>query len=493
VPNIDRRPRTEQGFSVVFARIGTNSNLKMKLAKSTGSLIKSEPPRDDSWRSTLILAQKGHFGQCSNYPCVVHFARRILAGPQGSIFWSSNPMFEHLTTAPDDPILGLNEKFKQDQRPHRVNLIVGVYQDETGEIPEFQAVSEARRRINSNVKANYLGIDGDPAYSKLASELLLGAESPRFRTGNWVAAQSLGGTGGLRVVADFLARCQVTTTIWHTNPTWVNHQSIFNAAGLQTKAFPYLDAAGKGLDFVGMLAALEQIPSGDAVLLHGCCHNPTGVDPSPDQWQAIIDVLKQRRLLPILDCAYQGFGDGLEADVLACRLVSQQMDEAVIVQSFSKNFSLYNQRVGAVLFLTKDQLQANTLRSQVKAAIRANYSNPPQYGAALVRTVLADTELRANWQNELESMRLRIATLRRRFSASLQEKCDHDFSHIAKQSGMFSFSGLTPEQVTHLRDEFGIYFVGNGRMNVAGLNESNLEVTTRAIAEVVGRCAVSAS
>lgn len=402
-------------------------------------------------------------------------------------------MFEHLTTAPDDPILGLNEKFKQDQREYRVNLIVGVYQDETGEIPEFRAVSEARRRISSNVKANYLGIDGDPAYAKLASELILGADNPRFREGNWVGAQTLGGTGGLRVVADFLGRCKVTDTVWHTNPTWVNHQSIFNAAGLQTKPFPYLDAAGRGLDFSAMMSALENVPTGDAVLLHGCCHNPTGVDPTPEQWQAIVGVLKQRGLLPILDCAYQGFGDGLEADVLACRMVSEQIHEAVIVQSFSKNFSLYNQRVGAVLFLTKDSAQAGSLRSQVKAAIRANYSNPPQYGAALVRTVLGDKELFADWKRELESMRQRIAALRQRFSDSLREKCDHDFSHIAQQKGMFSFSGLNAEQVVHLRDEFGIYFVGNGRMNVAGLNESNLEVTTRAIAEVVGRCPVSAS
>jgi aspartate/tyrosine/aromatic aminotransferase len=401
-------------------------------------------------------------------------------------------MFEDLTNAPDDPILGLNEKFKLDQRDGKVNLIVGVYQDESGEIPEFRAVSEARRRISNNVKANYLGIEGDAAYGKLASELLIGSENPRFQIGNWVAAQSLGGTGGLRVVADFLARCRVTDTIWHTNPTWVNHQAIFNAAGLQTKAFPYLNAAGKGLDFATMMAALEQTPAGHAVLLHGCCHNPTGVDPTAAQWESIIEVLKQRRLLPILDCAYQGFGAGLEADGLACRLVSQHMDEAIIVQSFSKNFSLYNQRVGAVLFLTKNSEQASILRSQVKAAIRANYSNPPQYGAALVRTVLGDNELRQAWQSELEAMRLRIAALRRRFSESLREKTEHDFSHIAQQNGMFSFSGLTAEQVVRLRDEYGIYFVGNGRMNVAGLNETNLEVTTRAIANVVGRCPVTA-
>ncbi len=394
-------------------------------------------------------------------------------------------MFQNLTAAPDDPILGLNEKFKQDQRSGKVNLIVGVYQDESGEIPEFQAVAEARRRLAGPHKANYLPIEGDPAYGTLATQLILGSDAPRMAQGAWVAAQTLGGTGGLRVVADFLARCQVVQTVWHTNPTWVNHQAIFQAAGLQTAAFPYLDAAGKGLDFTAMMAALEQIPTGQAVLIHGCCHNPTGVDPTPAQWQEIVTLLKQRQLLPILDCAYQGFGAGLEADALACRLVSEQIDEAVIIQSFSKNFSLYNQRVGAAIFLTKSQAEAQVLRSQVKAAIRANYSNPPQHGAAIVRTVLGDSELRGSWQAELEDMRQRIATLRQRFAASLREKCAVDFSHISQQAGMFSFSGLTPEQVTRLRDEFGVYFVGNGRMNVAGLNESNLEPTTRAIAAVV--------
>jgi len=394
-------------------------------------------------------------------------------------------MFENLTAAPDDPILGLNEKFKQDPREQKVNLIVGVYQNETGVIPEFQAVAEARHRLGDRPIANYLPIEGDQAYARLATELLLGPSDARLDLGNWVAVQTLGGTGGLRVAADFLARGRLTGTIWHTNPTWVNHQAIFNSAGLATQPFPYLNSTGNQLDFAAMRAALEEIPIGDAILLHGCCHNPTGVDPSPDQWQAIIDIVRRRKLLPILDCAYQGFGAGLEADVLACRMISQQVDEAIIIQSFSKNFSLYNQRVGAAVFLTADAHQAITLRSQVKAAIRANYSNPPQYGAALVRTVLADASLRSSWQTELEGMRQRITTLRERFSRSLREKCEHDFSHIAQQRGMFSFSGLTPEQVARLRDEFGIYFVGNGRMNVAGLNEANLEQTTQAIAKVV--------
>jgi aspartate/tyrosine/aromatic aminotransferase len=396
-------------------------------------------------------------------------------------------MFQNLAAAPDDPILGLNEKFKQDTRAEKVNLIVGVYQDETGVIPEFQAVAQARQRLGGPAVANYLPIEGDPLYARLATELLLGDTDPRLAAGSWVAVQTLGGTGGLRVVADFLARTRVTGTVWHTDPTWVNHQAIFNAAGLATKPFPYLNAAGNQLDSAAMLAAVEEIPRGDAVLLHGCCHNPTGVDPTPEQWQLVIEIVKRRGLLPILDCAYQGFGGGLEADVQACRMISQQVDEAIIVQSFSKNFSLYNQRVGAAVFLTADASQATTLRSQVKAAIRANYSNPPQYGAALVRTVLSDTALRESWRNELEGMRRRIAGLREKFSASLRDKCEHDFSHIAQQSGMFSFSGLTTDQVARLRDDFGIYFVGNGRMNVAGLNDANLEQTTRAIADVVSQ------
>lgn len=399
-------------------------------------------------------------------------------------------MFERLTAAPDDPILGLNEKFKVDTRAEKVNLIVGVYQDDSGEIPQFQAVGEARRRVQAETKANYLPIDGDPEYCRLAAQTLLGSEDPRFTAGNWVAAQSLGGTGGLRVVADFLARTETVKTVWHTQPTWVNHQAIFNAAGLATKPFRYLNREGRGLDFAAMMEDLEAIPSGDAVLLHGCCHNPTGVDPTIEQWQAIIDLLKSRGLLPILDCAYQGFGAGLEADAAACRMVSAQLNEGIIVQSFSKNFSLYNQRVGAAIFLTRDADQAKTLRSQVKAAIRCNYSNPPQFGAALVRTVLGDTELRQSWAEELERMRLRIADLRTAFSESLKSLCDHDFSHIAEQKGMFSFSGLSPEQVARLRDDHGVYFVGNGRMNVAGLTAANLPQTTQAIADVLAKVTV---
>ncbi len=391
----------------------------------------------------------------------------------------------NLTAAPDDPILGLNDQFKRDRREEKVNLIVGVYQDETGEIPVFSAVAEARQRVSGSVRANYLPIDGDPEYARLAAELLLGSSDPHIAAGHYVAAQSLGGTGGLRVVADFLSRCELVESVWFTSPTWVNHQAIFAAAGLKCQSFPYLDAAGKGLDFAALLQGISQIPVGQAILLHGCCHNPTGVDPSPEQWREIVKLIQSRDLLPILDCAYQGFGDGLDADVAACRLVSQTVPEAIIVQSFSKNFSLYNQRVGAVVFLTPGAEQAETLRSQVKATIRSNYSNPPQYGAALVRTVLADPELRRNWMQELEEMRLRIATLRNRFSESLKEKCEHDFSHIATQRGMFSFSGLTPQQVARLREDHGIYFVGNGRMNVAGLNESNLELTTNAIATVI--------
>jgi len=394
-------------------------------------------------------------------------------------------MFQNVEMAPADPILGLNEQFKADRRPEKVNLIVGVYQDESGQIPKLKCVAEAEKRLMVDLKSNYLPIDGDAQYASLAAQLMLGPDDVRLNQGRVVEVQTPGGTGGLRVVADVLARTKTVKTIWHSDPTWANHVGIFNGAGIQTKKYAYLNAAGIGLDFDAMVEAIKLIPAGDAVLLHGCCHNPTGVDPSPEQWVEIVDVMKQRQLLPIVDCAYQGFGQGITLDAYACRLISQSIDEAIIIQSFSKNFSLYNQRVGAVLVLTCDADSTDRVRSQVKSCIRVNYSNPPQFGAGLVRIVLGDTELRSQWQTEVDQMRQRIATLRQQFSAQLAAKCSQDFSHIATQCGMFSFSGLTKDQVNRLKDEFAIYFVGNGRMNVAGLTTTTMEKTTDAIAAVV--------
>lgn len=394
-------------------------------------------------------------------------------------------MFETISIAPDDPILGLNEQFKNDPRPDKVNLIVGVYQDESGKIPQLRSVQAAEAKLLQDYKPNYLPIDGDPRYTQLAAELVLGADDPHLQQKHVVAAQTPGGTGGLRVTADFLAKTGLVKTIWHSDPTWANHAGIFNGAGIQTIPHKYLDATGTALDFAGMMQAIRQIPSGSALLLHACCHNPTGVDPSPQQWSEIVAAIRQQRLLPIVDCAYQGFGDGIEQDALACRLISQQIDEAIFIQSFSKNFSLYNQRVGAVLLLTSSADAAGRARSQLKSCIRVNYSNPPQFGAGLVSLVLGDVDLRKMWFAEVNQMRQRIADLRQMFASQLATKCSHDFSHIQTQRGMFSFTGLSRSQVERLQTEFGVYIVGNGRMNVAGLSSDNMSRTTDAIAAVL--------
>lgn len=395
-------------------------------------------------------------------------------------------MFENVALAPADPILGLNEAFKADKRDDKINLTVGVYQNESGVIPRLDCVAQAEKRLIANpVGLSYLPIDGDPAYCQAAAKLMFGSDDPRLTEGRLVSAQTPGGTGGLRVVADLLNKLGVIKTIWHSDPTWANHQGIFQAAGLHTQPYAYLDQKRTGLDFPAMIQAISAIPQGDAVLLHGCCHNPTGVDPTTAQWEELVDVIKQRQLFPVVDCAYQGFGAGLEEDAFACRLISQQIPEAMMIQSFSKNFSLYNQRVGAVHVLTADSDAAKAVRSQLKNCIRVNYSNPPEHGAGLVRTVLTDDSLRSQWESEVGAMRQRIAELRQQFSQQLAEKCSQDFSHVATQCGMFSFSGLTKSQVEALREQFGIYIVGNGRMNVAGLSTSNLERTTDAIAAVV--------
>lgn len=394
-------------------------------------------------------------------------------------------MFENVELAPDDPILGLNEAFKADKRTDKVNLTVGVYQDDSGVIPKLKCVSEAEKRMAAEgAKLTYLPIDGDAQYTAAAAKLMLG-EDARLDEGRVVSAQTPGGTGGLRVTGDLLARLG-NKKIWHSNPTWANHVGIFNAAGLQTEAYSYLNESKTGLDFAQLVQSVSKIPEGEVILLHGCCHNPTGVDPTDQQWEELVDVIKERKLFPVVDCAYQGFGSGLDEDAFASRLISRSIPEAIIVQSFSKNFSLYNQRVGAVHVLTESADSANAVRSQLKNTIRVNYSNPPQFGAGLVRTVLTTPELRTQWESEVTEMRSRIAELRKQFSDQLAQKCSQDFSHVATQRGMFSFSGLTKDQVERLKDEFGIYIVGNGRMNVAGLSSSNLPQTIEAISAVVG-------
>lgn len=397
-------------------------------------------------------------------------------------------MFESIPLAPPDAILGLGEAFKKDPNPNKINLSVGVYKDAAGNTPVLASVKEAESRLLSGEKSKtYLAIEGLPDYGRRVQELLFGGEHEIVTSGRSATAQSPGGTGALRVAADFLRKHFPTGRVWCSKPTWANHQAIFTAAGLGVEQYAYIDATGRALDFAAMLANLEQAQSGDVILLHACCHNPTGIDPTPAQWKQIADVVQSRKLLPLVDFAYQGFGDGLQEDAVGLRELARPGQELLICSSFSKNFGLYSERVGALTVVAPNADAAEKSLSQVRTAIRVNYSNPPQHGAAIVATILNDAALRQQWEAELAAMRKRIHQMRILFVDSMKQRCpDRDFSFIADQKGMFSFSGLTPVQVDELRNKFSIYVVSaGGRINVAGMTEANMPVLCDAIASVL--------
>jgi aspartate/tyrosine/aromatic aminotransferase len=396
------------------------------------------------------------------------------------------PVFESIALAPADPILGLNDAFAQDPNPEKINLGVGVFQDASGKTPILASVKEAERRLlDAETSKGYLAISGSPQYASLVGKLVFGAEHA-IAEGRVATAHTPGGTGGLRVAADFIKQNVPGAKVWLSEPTWPNHPSIFRAAGLETATYPYFDAATNGLAFEKMLAALREIPKGDVVLLHGCCHNPTGVDPTADAWSQIGDVVAERGLLPLVDFAYQGFGLGLAEDAAGVRTLLRPGMEMLVVSSFSKNFGLYNERVGALTLVAKSAEAAQAAFSQIKVCIRANYSNPPCHGAAIVSTILGDAALAKQWEQELAAMRDRINTMRKLFVATLAAKgIDRDFSFIERQRGMFSFSGLKVDQVERLKKEFAIYAVGSGRINVAGMTEANMDRLCSAIAVVL--------
>lgn len=397
-------------------------------------------------------------------------------------------MFSDLPLAPPDSILGLTEAFKQDQNPHKINLSVGVYKDEQGHTPILACVKEAERRLlASETSKGYLSIEGHAEYAARVQELLFGAGHEVLTSKRGVTAQTPGGTGSLRVAADFLKKHFPRAKVWQSKPTWANHPAIFAAAGLPVETYAYLDASARRLDFPAMLAALRQIPAGDVVLLHACCHNPTGIDPTPAQWQEIAGVVHERGLLPLVDFAYQGFGDGLNEDAAGLREFSQPGRELLVCSSFSKNFGLYGERVGALTLVASDADAAQRALSQVRISVRTNYSNPPTHGAAIVAAVLADAELRKQWEQELAAMRERIHQMRRLFVETMRQKSpQHDFAFLADQKGMFSFSGLTNVQVDELRTKHGVYVVGNGgRINVAGMTRENMGPLCTAIAAVL--------
>lgn len=396
-------------------------------------------------------------------------------------------IFSQVVLAPADPILGLTDTFKADPRQNKVNLGVGIYKDEAGQTPVLASVKKAETLLLEQEKTkNYLGIEGVLAYNRVVQELLFGEASELVTSGRAVTAQAPGGTGALRIAAEFLLRNTPSRTVWVSNPTWANHQNIFETAGLTVKEYGYYNANAHDIDFDAMMTDLSTANAGDIILLHGCCHNPTGIDLTLAQWDLVAQLCADKKLVPLFDFAYQGFGVGIEEDAAGLRLVASKVPELLIANSFSKNFGLYNERIGAVTVVAEDADAAARAFSQVKRTIRANYSNPPAHGALIVSTILGDACLKAQWVKEVTEMRERIAKMRTLFVDSLKaEGVTQDFSFISRQSGMFSFSGLNKAQVARLKDEFGVYIVGSGRISVAGMTETNMPVICKAIAQVI--------
>jgi aromatic-amino-acid transaminase len=390
--------------------------------------------------------------------------------------------------APRDPILGVTEAYNADRNPNKVNLGVGVYCDENGKIPLLECVSKAERQlVESSPPRGYLPIDGLPEYDRAVQVLVFGPESPAIRDQRVVTVQSLGGTGGLKVGADLLRRLGPAAKVWISQPSWENHRALFESAGFVVENYPYYDAATHGIDFAGMLGTLRTLPARDIVVLHVCCHNPTGVDLSPEQWTQVIQTVKERDLVPFLDIAYQGFGDGLDADAAVVRRFVEAGMPAFVSNSFSKSFSLYGERIGALSVVAQSRDEAARVLSQLKRVVRTNYSNPPTHGGKIVATVLTTPELRTQWEQELGQMRSRIRAMREQLVNKVQTRVPgFDFSFVTRQRGMFSYSGLSKPAVGRLREEFGIYAIDTGRICVAALNLRNVDYVADAIAKVIG-------
>ncbi|MCD9097565.1 aspartate/tyrosine/aromatic aminotransferase [Luteimonas fraxinea] len=394
--------------------------------------------------------------------------------------------FANVELVPGDPILGLTEAYNADPRATKVNLGVGIYYDEAGRIPVLDAVREVEQRLAAEAKPRgYLPIDGMPDYTKATRELLFGVDSPLLAAGRVATTQTVGGSGALRTGADLLKKLLPHATIAISNPSWENHRAVFGAVGFEVVDYTYFDAATHGIDFAGMLADLRTLDAGTVVLLHACCHNPTGADLTVDQWRQVIEVLRERDLFPFIDIAYQGFDQGIEQDAAAIRLLAESgIATFVVASSYSKSFSLYGERVGALTVVSGTAEESRAVQSQIKRIIRANYSSPSTHGAALVAGVLGSPELRARWEAELGQMRTRIHALRAGLVEKLAANGAPEFAFISEQAGMFSYSGLSRPQVDRLRDEFGIYAVGTGRICVAALSLKNLDYVAEAVAAV---------
>ncbi|MDR2016274.1 MAG: aspartate/tyrosine/aromatic aminotransferase [Burkholderiales bacterium] len=399
---------------------------------------------------------------------------------------ASLPLFAAVPLAARDPILGLNEAYQADTSSKKVNLSIGVYYDGAGKIPVLSCVQKAMQTLAGQVAPRtYQPIEGPAAYTQVVQKLLLGADHSAIGEGRAVTAQTLGGTGALKVGFDLLSYISPNVKAWVSRPTWDNHCALLEGAGFTVESYGYYDPATGGFNLASMLRDLERAQPGDIVVLHACCHNPTGVDPSAEEWTRIIDTVEQRQLVPYLDIAYQGFGDGLQEDSEIIRRFAERNLPVFIASSFSKSFSLYGERVGALTVLTANPDEAKRVLSQVKRAIRANYSNPPIYGAALVSTVLSQPDLRALWEEELAGMRNRIREMRLMLRERLSAKApDRNYDYIVKQRGMFSYSGLNAAQAQKLREAYSIYIVETGRICVAGLNANNVDYVAEAMAAV---------
>lgn len=396
-------------------------------------------------------------------------------------------MFAHLQRLPSDPILGLLAKYRTDTNPYKIDLGVGVYKNEAGETTVLNCVKKAEKHRNETETSKvYIGPTGSPLFNDEMGKLIFGQTHQVLLEDRARTVSTPGGTGALRVAAEFIKSCKPGATIWVSNPTWANHTGLFEAAGLIVKTYPYYDYENKNLDFDGMLAALKQVSANDAVLLHACCHNPSGMDLNQEQWQQVADVAKSVGFLPVIDMAYQGFGQGLDDDAYGLRLMAASVKEMLVCSSCSKNFGLYRERIGGCTIVGESSLQADIAYSVLLSVIRVIYSMPPAHGAALVETILTSDELRNEWYQELAEMRNRINGNRQLIVDKLIENgVTRDFSFITRQSGMFSFLGVTPAQVQQLQDEYSIYMVDSSRMSIAGIANANADYLAQSIAKVI--------
>jgi len=397
-------------------------------------------------------------------------------------------VFQKVDAYAGDPILSLMERFKDDPRADKVNLSIGLYYNEDGIIPQLQAVAQAETRLNAQPHGAslYLPMEGLNTYRHGIAPLLFGDDHPVLRQNRVATIQTLGGSGALKIGADFLKRYFPNSRVWVSDPTWENHIAIFEGAGFDVNTYPWFDAQTNGVRFDALLEKLNTLPEQDIVLMHPCCHNPTGADLTNAQWDAVIEVLKNRNLIPFLDIAYQGFGSGMDEDAYAIRAIARAGLPVLVSNSFSKIFSLYGERVGGLSVVCEDSDTASRVLGQLKATVRRNYSSPPSFGAQVVSAVLSDAALKATWIAEVEAMRVRILAMRQALVEVLREAVPHgNFDYLLKQRGMFSYTGLSAAQVDRLRDEFGVYLIASGRMCVAGLNAGNVQRVAQAFAAVM--------